>query len=263
MSTEPVLTEIDERGVAALILNRPDVHNAFDDDLIARLADALSRLADDDAVRVVKLMARGKSFSAGADLNWMRRVADYSFDQNLEDATRLAHMLQGLARLPKPTVGVVQGAAFGGGVGLVACCDIVVASTKARFSLSEVKLGLIPATISPFVMEAVGPRQARRLFVSAERFDAETALRFGLVHEMCEPEALEERAESFVSMLLENGPRSMAAAKELVAAIAGRPIDDTLLADVAERIARQRSSDEGREGVLAFLEKRSPRWKSD
>ena len=263
MSNESVLVETDGRGVAALILNRPDVHNAFDDELIARLSEALDRLADDEQVRVIRLESRGKSFSAGADLNWMRRVADYSMEQNLEDATRLAHMLRRLACLPKPTVAVVQGAAFGGGVGLVACCDIVVASERARFSLSEVKFGLIPATISPFVIEAVGAREARRLFVSAERFDADTALRLGLVHEVCSSDALQETAQRIVSALLENGPRSMASAKELVRAVAGRPIDDTLLADVAQRIAHQRASQEAREGVRAFLDKRSPSWIRD
>ena len=263
MSNEPVLIEMDERGVASLILNRPDVHNAFDDELIARLSEALERLAGDEQVRVVKLESRGKSFSAGANLNWVRRVADYSHEQNLEDAIHLPHMLRRLADLPKPTVAVVQGAAFGGGVGLVACCDIVVASEGARFTLSEVKLGLIPATISPFVIEAIGAREARRLFVSAERFDADTALGLGLVHQVCSSEALQETAERVVSALLENGPNSMAAAKELVRAVAGRPIDDTLLADVAERIAHQRASEEAREGVRAFLDKRSPAWIPD
>lgn len=262
-SNEPVLTEIDPRGVASLILNRPEVHNAFDDVLIARLTDALTALAGNDDVRVVKLVGRGKSFSAGADLNWMRRMAGYSREQNLEDARRVAHMLHTLATFPRPTVAVVHGHAFGGGVGLIACCDIAVAGEHARFSLSEVKLGLIPATISPFVLEAVGPRQARRLFLSAERFDADTAMRLGLVHDVSPADGLEDAVEALIGQLLENGPHAMAAAKRLVNAVAKRPIDEAVLADVAERIAEQRASEEGREGVAAFLEKRRPEWIPD
>jgi len=263
MKTEPVLTDIDERGVASLILNRPDVHNAFDDVLIGRLSEALDELAGNDKVRVVKVLGHGKSFSAGADLNWMRRMAEYSPEENLQDARRIAQMLHKLANLPRPTLAVVHGSAFGGGVGLIACCDIAVASDRARFSLSEVKLGLIPATISPFVIEAIGARQARRLFLTAERFDAGVALRLGLIHQVAPAERLQDAADVFISQLLENSPHAMAASKELVAAVAHRPMDDNLLGDVAQRIALQRASVEGREGVTAFLDKRPPAWMRD
>ncbi len=263
MSTEPILTEIDERGVASLILNRPDVHNAFDDVLIGRLSEALDALANNDHVRVLKVVGRGKSFSAGADLNWMRRMAEYSQEKNLEDARRVAHMFHKLANFPRPTLAIVHGHAFGGGVGLIACCDIAVERVGAHFSLSEVKLGLIPATISPFVIEAIGARQARRLFLTAERFDADVALRLGLIHQMCPRERLQDAADGFISQLLENSPHAMAAAKALVAAVAHRPIDENVLGDVAQRIASQRASEEGREGVAAFLEKRPPAWIRD
>ncbi len=263
MSTEPILTEIDGRGVASLILNRPDVHNAFDDVLIGRLSEALDELAGNDNVRVVKVVGRGKTFSAGADLNWMRRMAGYSREENLQDARQVARMFHKLANFPRPTLAIVHGSAFGGGVGLIACCDIAVASNRARFSLSEVKLGLIPATISPFVIEAIGARQARRLFLTAERFDAEIALRLGLIHHVGTDDRLQETADLFISQLLENGPHAMAAAKELVAAVAHRPIDESVLGDVAQRIALQRASEEGREGVAAFLDKRPPAWIRD
>ena len=260
METEPVLTEIDERGVATLVLNRPEVHNAFNDELIARLARAVDELDGDDRVRVVRVAGRGKSFSAGADLNWMRRMAGYSEEENRADALEVARMFNKLATLRCPTVALVHGNAFGGGVGLIACCDIAVAVEGARLSLSEVRLGLIPATISPYVIEAVGARQARRLFLTAERFDATEAMALGLVHAVCPAERLEETADVFVSQLLENGPHAMAASKELVAAVAHRPIDAAVGEDTAERIARQRASEEGREGVSAFLEKRPPGW---
>jgi methylglutaconyl-CoA hydratase len=263
MSNDPILTEIDARGVASLILNRPEVHNAFDDVLIGRLSEALEELSGNDAVRVVKVVGRGKSFSAGADLNWMRRMADYSNDENLDDARKVSQMWRMLWSFPRPTLAVVHGNAFGGGIGLIACCDIAVASDNARFSLSEVRLGLIPATISPFVVEAIGARQARRLFLSAERFDASAALRFGLVHEVVSADTLDDAVDTFVSRLLENGPQAMAASKELVSAVAHRPIDENVLADVAKRIAEQRASEEGREGVAAFLEKRPPAWIRD
>lgn len=263
MNSQPVLTEIDDRGVASLILNRPEVHNAFDDVLIAHLCEALEKLRDDDRIRVVKLLGRGKSFSAGADLNWMRRMAEYSPDENYEDASKVARMFQLLADFPRPTLAIVHGNAFGGGIGLIACCDIALAGAGARFSLSEVKLGLIPATISPFVIDAIGTRQARRLFLSAERFNADAAMRFGLIHEVYPAELLDDCVESFVTQLLGNGPRAMMASKELVSAVAHRPIDEKVLADVAKRIARQRASEEGREGVAAFLGKRSPAWMRD
>jgi methylglutaconyl-CoA hydratase len=263
MNTEPIVTELDRRGVASLILNRPEVHNAFDDVLIQRLNEALDELAGDDNVRAVKVIGRGKSFSAGADLNWMRRMAEYSEEENLQDARKVAHMFHKLASFPRPTLAIVHGNAFGGGVGLIACCDIAIANVDARFSLSEVRLGLIPATISPFVVDAVGARQARRLFLSAERFDSKAAMDFGLIHALSPADRLDDCADGFISQLLDNSPHAMSAAKELVSAVVNRPIDQRLLDDVAGRIARQRASAEGREGVAAFLGKRPPAWVRD
>lgn len=252
--------DVDGRGVATVTLDRPALHNAFDDALIAALTDALRALGRDEAVRVVLLAARGKSFSAGADLEWMRRTAGYSREENLRDAEALAALMRTLDALPRPTVAVVQGAAYGGGVGLVACCDVAVASSSATFCLSEVRLGLVPAVISPYVVAAIGPRAARRYALTAERFDAAEARRLGLVHEVAAPEALEAAAGRIVAALLAGGPRAVAAAKALVARVARAPLDDALVAETAERIATLRASEEGREGLSAFLEKRPPKW---
>lgn len=250
-------------GVATVTLNRPQLHNAFDDALIESLTATLRALEADAAVRVVVLAANGKSFSAGADLNWMRRMADYSEAQNLDDARGLGELMRTLNGLAKPTLARVQGAAYGGGVGLVACCDIVIAATSASFCLSEVKLGLIPAVISPYVVNAIGERQARRYFVSAERFDAATAQRLGLVHEAVEPQALDARVEELLATLAQNGPAAMVAAKRLAQDVARGPLDAALIEDTAQRIAAIRASAEGREGLSAFLGKRQPDWISD
>ncbi len=260
MANDQLLTTIDELGRATLTLNRPEVHNAFDDLLIAEMTAALKQLADDPQVRLVCLAATGKSFSAGADLGWMRRMADYSHAENLSDAMALAELMRTLNELPKPTLALVQGAAFGGGVGLVACCDIVLATPAAKFCLSEVKLGLIPAVISPYVVAAIGARAARRYSISAERFDAERALQLGLVHEIVPAEALAEEADRLGRLLLQNGPQAMAAAKLLVADVCRSPLNAELIAETAERISVTRASDEGREGLSAFLEKRRPDW---
>lgn len=260
MTTETILTNIDERGIATITMNRPELHNAFDDAFIAALTGELRRLEADDSVRVVILAASGKSFSAGADLSWMRRMADYTREENLADALGLAELMRTLAGLGKPTISSVQGAAYGGGVGLVACCDMAIASRRASFCLSEVKLGLIPAVISPYVVEAMGPRAARRYFQSAEVFDAAEAHRLGLVHEVTAEEELPAAVERLAAALLTNGPRAMAAAKELVARVASGPIDDAMIRDTAERIADTRASAEGKEGLSAFLEKRKPAW---
>lgn len=251
---------IDKSGVGSIVLNRPDQHNAFDDKLIVELIDALDRLATDRSIRVVALRAEGKSFSAGADLNWMRRMADYDQDQNLADALQLAELMRRLNSLPKPTIARVQGAAFGGGVGLIACCDIAVASVKAQFSLSEVKLGLIPAVISPYVVRAIGERAARRYMLSAERFDAQQARQLGLLHEVVEHDALDTCLENMIATLLASGPAAQAAAKDLIFHVSGREIDQRLIENSARRIAAIRASDEGREGLNAFLEKRRPDW---
>ena len=253
---------IDERGVGSITLDRPDRHNAFDDGLIGELIAVLDRLAVDSSVRVVVLRAEGKSFSAGADLNWMRRMADYDQAQNQADAMQLARLMQCLNGLPKPTIARVQGAAFGGGVGLVACCDIALAGKRALFCLSEVKLGLIPAVISPYVVRAIGERAARRYMLSAERFDALQARLLGLVHEVVDDDALDTRLEELVTILLESGPAAQAAAKNLILDVAGKPIDPDLIENTARRIAAIRASGEGREGLSAFLEKRKPDWMS-
>lgn len=260
MSIAALISEIDEYGRATITLNRPEMHNAFDDTLIIALTEELKRLERDLSVRVIMLAARGKSFSSGADLNWMRRMADYSFEENLSDAMGLAELMKTLANLSKPTIALVQGAAIGGGVGLVACCDIALASVDASFCLSEVKLGLIPAVISPYVAAAIGSRATRRYFLTAERFDATEANRLGLVHEVVRSDELDARAEQLSQLLLQNGPQAMALVKALVSEVALSYLDDDLIADTAERIAEIRASDEGREGLSAFLEKRKPYW---
>lgn len=261
MSEATIITNIYEPGIATLTMNRPELHNAFDDLLIADLTAELKRLEADEAVRVVLLAGSGRSFSAGADLSWMRRMADYSREQNLADALGLAELMQTLNSLSKPTIALVQGAAYGGGVGLVACCDLAIATRRASFCLSEVKLGLMPAVISPYVMAAIGPRACRRYFLTAEPFNADQAQRIGLLHEVVEDEeALLSRGMELAALLLKNGPQAMAAAKELIAMVSGRPLDDALIGDTAGRIADRRASAEGREGLTAFLEKRTPGW---
>ncbi|WP_020677776.1 enoyl-CoA hydratase/isomerase family protein [Geopsychrobacter electrodiphilus] len=257
---DQLLTTIDELGRATLVLNRPERHNAFDDSLIAELTAALQQLAADPEVRLVVLTGAGKSFSAGADLNWMRRMADYTHAENLADSIALTELMQTLDTLPKPTLALVQGAAFGGGVGLVAACDLVLATPEAKFCLSEVKLGLIPAVISPYVIAAIGARAARRYFISAERFDAKHARKLGLVHKIVPAENLVKEADRMTRLLLQNGPEAMALSKQLIADVSHRPLDAALIADTAERISSVRASDEGREGLSAFLEKRPPRW---
>lgn len=249
-------------GVGRITMARPEKHNAFDDGLIADLSAAFETAGRDDAVRVVVLEGEGKSFSAGADLGWMQRMADYSDDENLADARKLAGMMRILNELPRPTIARVQGAAFGGGVGLVAACDIALASQAASFCLSEARLGLIPSVISPYVVEAIGARAARRYFQTAERFDADTAQTLGLVHEVVPGEELDGRLEALIGVLLDNGPAAMAASKDLIRRVASGPVDDAMVEDTAQRIADIRATDEGREGVRAFLEKRGPNWQT-
>jgi methylglutaconyl-CoA hydratase len=249
-----------ESGVATVTLNRPERHNAFDDRLIAELTDMLRALGADPGVRVVVLAGSGTSFSAGADLNWMRRMAAYSREDNYRDALALAQLMETLDALPKPTVARVHGAAFGGGVGLVACCDIALASEAASFCLSEVRLGLIPAAISPYVIKAIGEKQARRYFVTAERFSSDEALRIGLVHERVGAAELDARLQSLLAQLAGNGPQAMVAAKALARDVARAPLDRSLLEETARRIAEIRVGSEGQEGLGAFLEKRKPAW---
>jgi methylglutaconyl-CoA hydratase len=246
--------------VVWLTLDRPEIHNAFDDRLIAGLTAELARLGEDDAVRVLILTGEGRSFSAGADLNWMRRTATYGEAENLADARALAKLMQTLNELPKPTVARVNGAALGGGAGLVACCDIAIASERATFGTTEVRLGLIPAVIGPYVLAAVGPRHARRLMLTGERVSAAEAMRLGLVHEVVADEQLDATIERVAGELLKGGPAAIAAAKALIRDLAGRPIGPELIEDTARRIAALRAGAEAREGIGAFLEKRAPRW---
>lgn len=255
-----ILLEVDG-PVGILTLNRGDRHNAFDETLIAEITAGLKELEADPAVRVVVLSSTGKSFCAGADLNWMQRAAGYSPEENLRDARNLAELLRTLNELAKPTVARVQGPAYGGGVGLVSACDVAIATFDAQFALTEVKLGLIPAVISPYVIQALGTRAARRYMLSAERFSATEAYRLGLVHEIVPDEAaLDDAVGEVVEALLNNGPNAQAECKALIAAVADRAIDAAVIEDTAQRITRVRASAEGREGIGAFLEKRKPAW---
>ncbi len=255
-----ILTDIAD-GIATITLNRPEVHNAFDDRMIAELAAALEAVAARPELSVVQLAAAGASFSAGADLDWMRRMAGSSEEENRADAERLARLLHRLATLPKPTVALVQGAAYGGGVGLVAACDIALAAENARFGLTEVRLGLVPAVISPYVIGAVGARWARRLFLTGERFGADLALHIGLVHEVLPAESLALRAGEVAALLREGAPKAQAEAKALVAQVSGEAADEFLIDHTSALIARMRAAPEGRAGIAAFLEKRKPAWR--
>ena len=256
-----ITLEIEMKGpVATIWMNRPDMHNAFDETLITELTAACTALDDDKDVRVVVLAGRGKSFSAGADLNWVKRAANNGVEDNLNDARALAGMLRVLAEMKKPTIARVQGAALGGGMGLAAACDIAVASTKAVFATSEVKFGIIPSAISPYVLLAIGARQAYRYFQSAERISAERAREIGLVHEAVEADELDAKVQEIVTALLQGGPLSQSAAKDLIRAVNNQPINDNLVEDTAHRIAHLRATPEAREGISAFLDKRSPAW---
>ncbi|MDG0025031.1 enoyl-CoA hydratase/isomerase family protein [Trinickia sp. Y13] len=246
--------------VATVTLNRPDVRNAFNETTIAELTDAFRRLDARDDVRAIVLAANGPAFCAGADLNWMKKMATFSDEENRVDARRLADMLSAIYRVSKPVVARVSGDAFAGGVGLVAASDIVVAVDSARFCLSEARLGLIAATIAPYVIRALGERASRRYFTTAEPFDAATALRLGLVHEVVAADALDTRIGKITAALCANGPQAVRESKRLVQDVAGRVLDETLIDDTARRIARIRASEEGREGVASFLEKRAPAW---
>lgn len=260
INNDLVLVTIDSRGVATITLNNPDKHNAFDDSIIALLTETFSSLASNAEVRIVVLASNGKNFSAGADLGWMKRMASYSYEENLKDANALANMLKALNFMPQPVIGKIQGAAFGGAVGLASCCDIVVASEKASFCLSEVKLGLIPATISPYVVNAIGLKACRRYFQTAERFFAKKAQQLGLVDEIVAPEALADEVENFIKMLLANSPQATRQAKQLAFDVAYQEINQSLLTDTSERIAAIRVSEEGQEGLTAFFDKRAPQW---
>ena len=252
-----------EHGIVEVTLNRPEIHNAFDDQLIAEITTTFKALAQDDEVRVVILSAEGRSFSAGADLNWMRRMADYTEEENYQDSLKLAECMYSIYQMPCPVIASVQGAAFGGGVGLVACCDIAIASKHASFCLSEVKLGLVPAVISPYVIKAMGRRQAQRYFVSAEKFNVKEARKMGLVTEVTEPEQLAEAVMGVATQIASNGPEAVIAAKKLINTVADQPINQTLNSQTARIIAQIRASEQGKEGVSAFLGKRPPDWLED
>jgi methylglutaconyl-CoA hydratase len=246
--------------VAEVWLNRPDVRNAFNDEVIAGLTQTFETLARDEELRVIVLAAHGKAFCAGADLNWMRAMADYSWEQNQADAQKLADMLWVLDQCPVPIVGRVQGDCYAGGMGLAAICDVLVASDNVTFCLSEARLGLLPATISPYVVRAMGQQASRRYMVTAERFSAAQAEAMGLVHEVCSAETLDTKVAELVATLLANGPKAARACKLLVQDVSGVPISVELRAETARRIADIRSSDEGKEGLQSFLQKRKPNW---
>lgn len=246
--------------VATIWMNRPERHNAFDDLLIAELTAACVALDEDTDIRVVILAGRGKSFSAGADLNWMKRAAHNGLAENIDDARALARMLRTLAQMKKPTVARVQGAALGGGMGLAAACDIAVASTQAVFATSEVRFGIIPSAISPYVLRAIGARQASRYFQTAERIEATRARDIGLVHDAVAPEDLDDTIQAIATALLAGGPLALSAAKDLIRAVDGQPVNDTLVEETAHRIAHLRTTPEAQEGLGAFLEKRRAAW---
>jgi methylglutaconyl-CoA hydratase len=247
-------------GVARVTLNRPELRNAFDDELIKKLSRTFEELATDNSVRVMVLAGNGPAFCAGADLNWMKRMAGYGYDENLADAKALAEMLATLDRLPKPTIARVHGPVFAGGTGLVAACDIAIGTPEAKFCLSEAKLGLSPATISPYVMRAMGEREARRYFLTAEVFDAAEAFRIGMLSLLVPADKLDDSIDSLVKHLMAGGPEAHAKIKALIRAVAGRRPDDALVAETAKHIAEIRGSPEGKEGIASFLEKRKAAW---
>jgi methylglutaconyl-CoA hydratase len=248
-----------EGKVARLWLNRPDVHNAFNSLMIKELRDSLRDAAADESLRVVVLSGKGKSFCAGADLVWMREVIRYSYEQNLQESFEIAEFHHELYSLPKPTIARVNGAAIGGGTGFLSACDIVIASSEAKFGLSEVKIGLVPAAISPYVVRRIGESKARQYFLTGERFDARRGLEIGLVNIVAEPGKLDEKVDETVNLLLSSGPEALARCKELLQRVPGMSFEETKRF-TAEMIAALRTSAEGQEGMAAFLEKRKPRW---
>lgn len=260
MTKQNVLYSVSD-SVATITLNRPEVHNAFDEQTILDLTAAFQKAANDADVRVIVLRGEGKSFCAGGDLNWMRRSAEYTYDENVKDAMNLGTLLKTINFTPKPTVALVQGNAFGGGVGLAACCDIVIAEETAQFSLSEVRIGLIPSIIAPYVVAAMGERQARRYFMTAERFSGATAKEIGFAHESVPQGGLDAAASKIVASLMEGAPGAQARGKKLLGEIVNKPITDDIIKKTAEEIAAARAADEGKEGLDAFLNKREPKWR--
>lgn len=260
MNYETIETEV-APGVALIWLNRPQRRNAMNDRLIAELTNAIDRAIADESVRAIVLGGRGQAFCAGGDLDWMRSASQMSEAEAVTDSLRLANLMRHIHESPKPVVARVQGSAFAGGLGLVAACDMAIAEQGARFCLSEVKLGLIPAMISPYVIGKIGAAHARRWFLTAEVFEAAEAWRMGLVHEVCTASALDETVNALLGHLLQGGPQAMRATKQLVLDVAGRPIDDALAEDTARRIATVRASAESQEGIASFFEKRTPAWR--
>ncbi len=252
---------IERNGATAHVwLNRPDVRNAFNGQVIAELSTTFASLGADPALRAIVLGGHGKAFCAGADLTWMRAMADYTWEQNRADAQALADMLYTIYSCPLPVIGRIHGDCYAGGVGLAAVCDVLIATARANFCLSEARLGLLPATIGPYVVRALGEQASRRYFVTAERFDALTAQQLGFVHEVCTEESLDRRIDEIAALIVANGPAAVKACKRLVKDVAGVSIDDALRAETARRIADMRASDEGREGVQSFLNRRAPNW---
>lgn len=249
-----------EQHVATVTLNRPEIRNAFNDEMIGELTDVFKTLGADNEIRVIVLAAAGKAFCAGADLNWMRAMADYSYEENLADADKLAQMLKTIYECPKPTIAAIQGDVYAGGVGLVAVCDVAIAVKIANFCLSEVRLGLAPATISPYVIKAMGARAAQRYFLSAEVFDAKKARQLGFIHERVSEESLDDTVAALCDQMIKNSPDAVNTCKRLLHDVAGAPITDELIADTVKSIADIRSSEQGKEGVQAFLQKRKPDW---
>ncbi len=259
-ASNSILIEHEARGIFHIVLNRPDVHNAFDDRIILQMTEAIEQVVQNKDARAIILRSNGKNFSAGADLNWMRRIAALDFKDNVADAQQLAALMQTLNECPLPTLCLVQGAAFGGALGLISCCDIAIADYNATFCLSETRIGLVPAVISPYVIRAMGERQARRYFLTAEKFDANTALTIGLIHRIVANDALLSEAEHFITMLLNNSPNAILKAKRLIQDVSGHPISDELIKYTTELIAFMRVSEQGQDGLNAFLEKRPAAW---
>lgn len=260
MTYQHLTVETNSRGVARVTLNRPEVKNAFNEQLIADITAAMNALSKDESARIVVLQGAGDAFSAGADLSWMKRASEFSAEENKADARRLAAMLNSIYTCEKPVVALIQGACMGGGTGLAAACDIVIAAEDAFFALSEVRLGIIPAVISPFVLHAIGARHARRFFLTGERFDAMKAKEIGLAHMVCLRAQMEGTLDGVVKNLLACGPAAQKEAKALIRIVSGRPVDEAVMDDTARIIARVRSTAEGKEGVAAFLEKRKANW---
>ncbi|MEM9102439.1 MAG: enoyl-CoA hydratase/isomerase family protein [Pseudomonadota bacterium] len=260
MNHKTLIVNQHDNGLTEIIMNRPDVHNAFNEIVIQELTQTLLDLQNVSELKLLTLRGSGKSFSAGADLNWMRSMANFSWDENYQDSLALATLMQTLHNFTRPTLAIVHGSTYGGGLGLVSACDFAVASANAKFCLSESKLGLIPAVISPYVVSAIGKRHASRFFYSAEVFDATQAMNIGLIQEVYPEENFSEHVETFLNSILSNGPQAICESKRLIENIADKPINEELIRDTAAKIADIRASAEGKEGVSAFLEKRKPDW---